>query len=47
MIKKNKTKNKGKKNGRLLKKKGSYSCPPGANGKGASDTVYYFVIEGH
>lgn len=29
------------------KKKSSYSCPPGANGKGASDTVYYFVIEGH
>lgn len=28
-------------------KKRSYSCPPGANGKGASDTVYYFVIEGH
>lgn len=47
MIKKIK-KNKGKKNGRLLKKKkSSYSCPPGANGKGASDTVYYFVIEGH
>lgn len=45
MIKKLK-KNKGKKNGRLLKKS-SYSCPPGANGKGASDTVYYFVIEGH